>query len=191
VKKYHNESLNLEQTSSTSNKKSPKPKNHLSINFVDKKDCKSSSSKLNNNKKQSYNYDEFEIYKRKLNHINNQKDKNSYATETSDDLEYKYSSCGDNNDEDDISYRDDFEDDDDDDDFNEDDYEEQGFHEDEDDEELREQLDMHSTILTRDQFIENQLDDPIITAEEVLNEIDSIMAFQVLTYNYYEMMHLK
>ena len=39
---------------------------------------------------------------------------------------------------------------------------------------------MHSTILTRDQFIENQLDDPIITAEEVLNEIDSMMAFQVL-----------
>lgn len=175
-----------------SNKKSSKPKNHLSINFVDKKNCKFNSSKTNNittnNKKQSYNYDENEIYKRKLNQINNQKtnknSSNNNASETSDDLDYKYFSYGDNDDEeeDEISYEDDFgdEEDDEDDDFNEDDYEEQGFHEDEDDEELREQLDMHSTILTRDQFIENQLDDPIITAEEVLNEIDSMMAFQVL-----------
>jgi hypothetical protein len=49
---------------------------------------------------------------------------------------------------------------------------------DEDDEdlhELREQLDMHSMILSKSLYEGAEFDEPIVTAEQVLNEIDSMM----------------
>lgn len=45
-----------------------------------------------------------------------------------------------------------------------------------DDDELKEQLDMHSMILSRSMY---NGDEPIITAEQVLNEIDSIIKLEV------------
>lgn len=48
---------------------------------------------------------------------------------------------------------------------------------DEDEEELKEQLDMHSMILIKGLY--NGCDEPLITAEQVLNEIDSMMNLQV------------
>ncbi len=50
---------------------------------------------------------------------------------------------------------------------------------DDDDEELKEQLDMHSMILSKCDFNDDDLDEPIITAEQVLDEIDSMMTMQV------------
>lgn len=60
--------------------------------------------------------------------------------------------------------------------------------EDEDDELLRDQLDMHSMILAKNIYNENgDIDEPYITAEEVLNEIETMMTLQVclepLTYS--------
>lgn len=49
---------------------------------------------------------------------------------------------------------------------------------DEDDEELKEQLDMHSMILIKGIYNECDLSEPLITAEQVLNEIDSMMCFE-------------
>lgn len=52
--------------------------------------------------------------------------------------------------------------------------------EDEDDELLRDQLDMHSMILAKNIYNENgDIDEPYITAEEVLNEIENMMTLQV------------
>lgn len=51
---------------------------------------------------------------------------------------------------------------------------------DEDEEELKEQLDMHSMILTKNLYNDCDLDEPLITAEQVLNEIDSMMTQQVI-----------
>lgn len=48
-----------------------------------------------------------------------------------------------------------------------------------DDEELKEQLDMHSMILSKSCYNDAEFDDPIITAEQVLSEIDNIMNMQV------------
>lgn len=50
---------------------------------------------------------------------------------------------------------------------------------DDDEEELKEQLDMHSMILSKSVYNDNDLDEPLITAEQVLNEIDSMMTMQV------------
>ena len=64
-----------------------------------------------------------------------------------------------------------------------DEYEEDNMVEFEDDEEeeeeLREQLDMHSMILAKSSYAHGELDEPLITAEQVLNEIDSMMMMQV------------
>lgn len=49
---------------------------------------------------------------------------------------------------------------------------------DEDDEELKEQLDMHSMILIKGIYNGCDLSEPLITAEQVLNEIDSMMCFE-------------
>ena len=49
------------------------------------------------------------------------------------------------------------------------------FDENEDLDELREQLDMHSMILSKSVYEVNGYDEPIITAEQVLDEIDSII----------------
>lgn len=50
---------------------------------------------------------------------------------------------------------------------------------DEDDDELRDQLDMHSMILSKSVYNENgEVDEPYITAEEVLNEIETMMTLQ-------------
>lgn len=48
-----------------------------------------------------------------------------------------------------------------------------------DDDELKEQLDMHSMIISRSLYNDDELDEPIITAEQVLNEIDSIIKLEV------------
>lgn len=48
-----------------------------------------------------------------------------------------------------------------------------------DDDELKEQLDMHSMIISRSLYNGDELDEPIITAEQVLNEIDSIIKLEV------------
>jgi hypothetical protein len=63
---------------------------------------------------------------------------------------------------------------------NEEDVEHSSYAEDdEDDELLRDQLDMHSMILAKNIYNENgEIDEPYITAEEVLNEIESIMTLQ-------------
>ena len=54
----------------------------------------------------------------------------------------------------------------------------------EDDEELREQLDMHSMILSKSIFNDScDLDEPIITAEQVLNEIETMMTMQEEYYD--------
>ena len=50
---------------------------------------------------------------------------------------------------------------------------------DDDDDLLKEQLDMHSMILSKCDFNGEDLDEPIITAEQVLDEIDSMMTMQV------------
>ena len=44
---------------------------------------------------------------------------------------------------------------------------------------LKEQLDMHSMILSKCEYNDEELDEPIITAEQVLDEIDSMMTMQV------------
>ena len=49
---------------------------------------------------------------------------------------------------------------------------------DEDEEELKEQLDMHSMILSKSEFNDDDLDEPLFTAEQVLDEIDSMMTMQ-------------
>ena len=51
----------------------------------------------------------------------------------------------------------------------------------EDDDELRDQLDMHSMILAKSIYNENGeiADEPYITAEEVLSEIETMMTLQV------------
>lgn len=49
---------------------------------------------------------------------------------------------------------------------------------DEDDEELRDQLDMHSMILIKGIYNECDFAEPLITAEQVLNEIDSMMGLE-------------
>jgi hypothetical protein len=62
----------------------------------------------------------------------------------------------------------------------ENDVDEQDLYEfDEDDEELKEQLDMHSLILTRNNYNDCDINEPLFTAEQVLNEIDTIMTMQV------------
>lgn len=56
--------------------------------------------------------------------------------------------------------------------------------EEEDEHELREQLDMHSMILSKSFYNENgDLDEPCITADEVLNEIESMMTMQEELYD--------
>ncbi|RNA16899.1 fasciculation and elongation zeta-2 [Brachionus plicatilis] len=54
---------------------------------------------------------------------------------------------------------------------------------DEDDEELKEQLDMHSMILIKGMYNESDLVEPLITAEQVLNEIDSMMSLEDEIYD--------
>ena len=52
---------------------------------------------------------------------------------------------------------------------------------DDDDDELKDQLDMHSMILYKSIYNENgEIDEPIITAEQVLNEIENMMTLQVI-----------
>ena len=51
---------------------------------------------------------------------------------------------------------------------------------DDDDDELKDQLDMHSMILYKSIYNENgEIDEPLITAEQVLNEIENMMTLQV------------
>ncbi|CAF1030731.1 unnamed protein product [Brachionus calyciflorus] len=52
-----------------------------------------------------------------------------------------------------------------------------------DEEELKEQLDMHSMILIKSLYNDTELDEPLITAEQVLNEIDSMMNLQDELYD--------
>lgn len=54
-----------------------------------------------------------------------------------------------------------------------------GDDDDDDDDLLKEQLDMHSMILSKYDFNDEDLDEHIITAEQVLDEIDSMMTMQV------------
>lgn len=52
-----------------------------------------------------------------------------------------------------------------------------------DDDELKEQLDMHSMIVSRNIYgTGDEFDEPIITAEQVLNEIDSIISLEVIKH---------
>lgn len=58
------------------------------------------------------------------------------------------------------------------------------YDDDEDEHELREQLDMHSMILSKSFYNENgDLDEPCIIADEVLNEIESMMTMQDELYD--------
>ena len=57
------------------------------------------------------------------------------------------------------------------------------FNYDEDEEELKEQLDMHSMILSKIEYNDEDLDEPLFTAEQVLDEIDSMMTMQEEIYD--------
>ena len=50
---------------------------------------------------------------------------------------------------------------------------------DEEEDELREQLDMHSMILSKNEYNQSAFEEPLLTAEQVLNEIDTMMMMQV------------
>jgi hypothetical protein len=68
--------------------------------------------------------------------------------------------------------------------FDEDYNDEEERQDDEDIDELREQLDMHSIILSKSLYEGSEFDEPIITAEQVLDEIDTIINM-VKIFNYH------